>query len=362
MAALTLTTTPGIEDLAADELRAALGVEVRATLGPDDRAGHLVVEADVDPAALASAALGLRSVHRVIRPLVTVVLADDDPLGEVRRTFAALAAATPELAPPDVTFRVTATRHGTHPFTSEDLARVAGAGVRDVLPRAVRLKGADVQLRCDLRDRTCAVGLQLNRETLSDRRPGPFRPETSLKANLAWALLQLARPEAPPIRLLDPFAGGGTILVEAAARWPDVRLAGSDLYARNADGVRENLAPVADRAEVRTGDARHLDALWPEGGFDTVVTNPPFGRRLGAGLDLEALYRSFLRSAAAVCTPDARMVVLVQRRGAFNRALRGSGWETRHVRIVELGGLYAGVFVLSRAPAGGSVARADRDV
>ena len=190
------------------------------------------------------------------------------------------------------------------------------------------------------RDRTAQIGVEgegLRRE------PPPYRPTTSLKPTLAWGLVALVG--RPVDALLDPFAGGGTVLIEAAARWPGARLHASDLHERNVDGLRLNLPD----AEVRAGDARRLDEGWADRRFDAIVTNPPFGRRLGRGVDLEGLYRAFLRSAVAVTTEQARIVVLAQRRGAFNRAIAGCGaWETRHVRIVEVGGLYAGAFVLAR--------------
>ncbi len=352
-ASLALTTDPGLEDVVVHELRALVGDAPRfdAQVRPDARAGHVTVEVGMPQATLEALALRLRSVHHVVRPLLRFELPAEDPLGCVQRTVASVAASIPELAPADVTFRVTSARSGTHPFTSEDVQRVAGAGVRDVLARAVRMKGADVDLRCDVRGSDVLLGVRLTRVALSRRSPGAYRPHTSLRANVAWSMLALARLEYPPRVLLDPFVGGGTILSEAAARWPDVRLCGSDQQPRCVDGVTANLAEagLASRATLRVGDARHLDALWPDEQFDLIVTNPPFGERLGSDVDFGALYRAFLGGCADRSTDDARMVVLVSRRGDFNRALRAVGrWETRHVRMIEVGGLFVGVFVLSR--------------
>lgn len=350
-ASLSLTTDPGLEDLVVDELRTLIGAgpKVSARPRPDGRAGHVAVEADLQQATLEAFARELRSVHHVVRPILRFELPAEDPLGHVQRTVASVAASIPELAPVDVTFRVTSARAGTHLFTSEDVQRVAGAGVRDVLPRGVRMKGADVDLRCDVRDSTVHLGVRLTHTALSRRAPGAYRPHTSLRANVAWAMLALARLERAPRVVLDPFVGGGTILAEAAELWPAARLCGSDQQERCVEGVTQNLADagLAARSTVRVGDARMLGAVWPEEIFDLIVTNPPFGERLGSDLDFGALYRAFLVGAADRSTDDARMVVLVSRRGDFNRALRATRrWETRHVRMIELGGLYVGVFVL----------------
>lgn len=345
-ARVELTTSPGLEDLVLDELRSLGVADLRGVICPEGRAGHVHAEAS---GGLWAAVQMLRSVHRVVRPVARLELPGDGALAFLRSELARLAPSVPELTTGEPTFRVSCKRTGTHPFTSEDVARVAGAGIRDALPRAVRLRGFDVHVRCDVAERVARVGVQRVGVALSSRAPGPFRPKTSLRANVAWALLQLARPDGVARRVIDPFAGAGTVLVEAGARWPEARLAGSDLHERCVAGLRENLAFQGLEAEVRQGDARRLAEVWPEGDFDTIATNPPFGKRMGAGVDLEALYRRFLAGAAAVATSDARMAVLVGRRGAFNRALRAAGaWETRHVRIVEVGGLYPGVFVLGR--------------
>lgn len=345
---LQLTTNPGFEDLALAELvRLAAPVgPVHGELCPDGLAGHVLAHVAATWEQAVGVVERLRSVHRVVRRVGAFQLDEVDPLGQVRREVALLAPSIPELQPADATFRVTSSRSGSHPFTSEDVERIAGAGVRDALPRAVSLRAHDVELRCDVRGSSCTVGVQI--AGLSRRATGPYSQRTSLRANLAWCLLELARPDMPPRALLDPCCGAGTLLVEAGLRWPEVALTGIDRREEAAAGTLANLQRhgLGARAAVHLGDARSPGELGP---FDTVVTNPPFGRRLGQDLHLPTFYAELLRGAAQVCTDDARMVVLAQRRGAFNLALqRGVGWVTRHVRVVELGGLYVGVFVLGR--------------
>ena len=135
--------------------------------------------------------------------------------------------------------------------------------------------------------------------------------------------------------LLDPFCGSGTLLVEAAwiasgtppghlrrfgfERWPghdaagwnrvlaDARAAarprnklvlwGGDLDAERLEQARENLAAagVENRVQLEIQDARDFA---PRAGWNGwVVTNPPYGERVGArggaGASLDQLYRDF---------------------------------------------------------------------
>lgn len=347
MLTVQLTTNPGFEDLALDELRSRLGEVAAAELRPDGLAGHVLVEVDTPWEALLHEVRQLRSVHRVVRRLARFPLDPTDPLGSIRTTVAGLVPSLPELDRLERSFRVTSSRTGTHDFTSEDVQREAGAGVRSVARHPVSMKAFDVELRCDVRHDVVTVGVQVG--GLSRGQSGPHHQRTSLRPNVAWCLLQLARPDRPPVALLDPFCGAGTILVEAGKRWPGVRLAGGDLHEPSTEGARQNLAAADVVADLRTGDARASAATWPEGGFDTVVCNPPFGLRLGRGLDLVPFYAAVLRSLAAVTTADARLVLLVYRREAFNRAVRsGTGWRVAAARIVELGSVYVGAFTLER--------------
>ncbi len=351
MVTVQLTTNPGLEDLVLDELRRRTDERgmaiVRAEPNPDGLAGHVLVQVDAPWSELRSELLALRSAHRAIRWLTRLTLDGADPLGQIRAAVSEVVPSISELDDLERSFRVTSSRTGTHPFTSEDVQRVAGAGVRAVALHPVSLEAFDVEIRCDVRDRTCRLGVQLGR--ISRRASGPYTQRTSLRGNVAWALLQLAFPDRAPQHLLDPFCGAGTVLREAGRRWPEVQLAGLDRLEAAAQGTRANLvdAGLHERAVVRCGDARELAELWPAGTFDAVVGNPPFGKRLGRGLDLVRFYGDVLQSAGAVCRPGARLVLLVHRRHAFNVALRKrGGWSIRHVRVIELGGLYVGVFVL----------------
>ena len=70
---------------------------------------------------------------------------------------------------------------------------------------------------------------------------------------------------------------------------------------------------------------------------------------MASSMDFFPFYRRVLGQMAAVLRPDGHVVMLVLRQGPFNSALDESDdFISRHVRAIEIGGLYPHVFVLER--------------
>jgi tRNA (guanine6-N2)-methyltransferase len=150
-------------------------------------------------------------------------------------------------------------------------------------------------------------------------------------------------------RLLDPFCGAGTILLEAGQLYPRLHLAGSDLHPEPVAGTRANaeLYGLADRMDLRQGDARHLDEVFPDLRFDYVVTNPPYGLRMGQKIDIVQLYRHFLSTAGAVLKPEGSLIILVLKSVALRKAMKAAGgWYVATHRRLEMGGKYLTAFHL----------------
>ncbi len=148
----------------------------------------------------------------------------------------------------------------------------------------------------------------------------------SLKENLAAGMLMLSGWE-PGTPLLDPMCGAGTILLEAAdmalnrapgrnrhfafehyrdfdaALWQRIQreaqaqekpltrlpIFGADQDRWVLDKAKNNLAAAgyADAIDLRVSDVLDLKAPTPIG---TIVTNPPYGERLGEAEDLAGWY------------------------------------------------------------------------
>jgi putative N6-adenine-specific DNA methylase len=197
---------------------------------------------------------------------------------------------------------------------------------RGVRPDVAR-DGADVRIHLHLAGEQASIGLDSSGEPLAHRGYRPRGgPAPLAETTAAGILLSAGYDGSQP--LIDPMAGTGTIAIEGASiatrtapgsrrrfameRWAffDSRIAvqlrtaartivrtpPAPILARDADAravvaARRNAteAGLAAAIEVVHGDVRDLAPLGP--GW-LLVSNPPYGKRLGDGDELAGLYRA----------------------------------------------------------------------
>jgi tRNA G10 N-methylase Trm11 len=224
---------------------------------------------------------------------------------------------------PSMTFRVITRVMDESRFKRTELRRAIERAIGADRPRWRIADPADLEVwAVEHRRARFVSGLRLSDQRL--RRHGGERARErhgALRPVAAAAMVRLAG--ARPGRLLDPCCGSGTILREAlAAGW---HAQGSDLDQEAVEVARANVPGAA----IRQADARSLPH--PDGAFDAVVTNLPFGRqfrpaaartrggpagashtaRSSADSSHAAWVRGALREAARVTRPGGRVVVLV---------------------------------------------------
>jgi tRNA (guanine6-N2)-methyltransferase len=246
------------------------------------------------------------------------------------------------------TFRVVARKAGAHGYRRVDAQRAVEGALRTLLPRLRQVDDdADAEFWLTVVGTTALLGLRLSTAAMR----GPSYPTVSLPASLkpsiARAIVRLSRPQASD-RVLDPFAGAGTLLLERAAAGPASALTGGD---RDPDAVATARAN-ADAAGLDI-DLQQWDALalpLPDRSFDVVLTNPPFGKRIGIpGGDAYPFYRHVVRELRRVLGPDGRLVLLTSQTTALEHALRGitSGWQIRRRLPVLVRGERATIYLIS---------------
>ena len=245
---------------------------------------------------------------------------------------------------------------------------------------SVDTRQPDISIQGHLTDRDFSLYLDTTGEPLFKRGKRMAAGEAPLRENLAAGILRLAGWE-PGIPLLDPMCGSGTILLEAALmaldiapglgrhfafdkfrnfdgrRWrellqqsqarqrPKTPLAiyGSDLSGDALKAARVNLAACGLEKLVSLKQANILEIAAPanEG---IIVTNPPYGVRLGEQQELAEFYpklgdvlkKNFAGWRAYILSADMRLPKLIRlaaskRTPLFNGALECRLFEYKMV-------------------------------
>jgi tRNA G10 N-methylase Trm11 len=260
------------------------------------------------------------------------VAASLTPLAGLERALSVRAAYVRHLSP-SMTFRVITRVMDESRFRRTELRSAIERAIGTGRPRWRIADPADLEVwAVEHRRAQFVSGLRLSDQRL--RRHGEGRVSErhgALRPVAAAAMVRLAG--AGPGRLLDPCCGSGTIVREALAAGWDAQ--GSDLDQEAVDVARANVAGAA----IRRADA--LSLPHPDGAFDAVVTNLPFGRQFRPGAERlrggpagpshvarspatsshaarssaasshAAWVRGALREAARVTRPGGRVVVLV---------------------------------------------------
>ena len=191
---------------------------------------------------------------------------------------------------------------------------------------SVAAREPDVRVHAFLDEKMCTLYVDTSGEPLFKRGRRDHVGEAPLKKNLAAGILRLAGWR-PGMALLDPMCGAGTFLSEAAeislgwapgrarpfgfeklarfnsASWEHALAAaarlekpaaalpifGSDLYGRSLDHARLNLreAGLEQAVTLKQVNLLELAAPAPKG---LLITNPPYGVRLGEKEKLAAFY------------------------------------------------------------------------
>ncbi|MFB5267492.1 class I SAM-dependent RNA methyltransferase [Paenibacillus enshidis] len=162
--------------------------------------------------------------------------------------------------------------------------------------------------------------------------------EAPLKETLASAMIQLSRwtPDRP---FYDPCCGSGTLLIEAAMQawnlapglrrsfnsepWPvigeqlweearneamdlvrddvEFQIAGSDIDPKAIEVAQAAVKAAGLAGEIRL-DVMPAAKIRPDGEYGCLITNPPYGERLGDEPEAEKLIRGLGRTAAGMPT------------------------------------------------------------
>ncbi|XP_007522327.1 tRNA (guanine(6)-N2)-methyltransferase THUMP3 isoform X1 [Erinaceus europaeus] len=268
-----------------------------------------------------------------------------------------------EVNPGVVKFRVTCNRAGEkHCFTSNEAARDFGGSVQDHFKWKADMTNFDVEVLLNIHDSEVIVGIALTEESLHRRNITHFGP-TTLRSTLAYGMLRLCAPQPTDI-IVDPMCGTGAIPIEGATEWSNCFHLAGDNNPLAVNRAANNISSLLTKNQMKESKLSYglpIDAIqWDicnlplrTGSVDVIVTDMPFGKRMGSKKKNWNLYPACLREMSRVCRPGTgRAVLLTQDKKCFAKALSGMGhvWRKVHTVWVNIGGLHAAVYLLRRTP------------
>ncbi|XP_061544214.1 THUMP domain-containing protein 3 isoform X2 [Phycodurus eques] len=270
--------------------------------------------------------------------------------------------AEPDVTPKIIKFRVTCNRAGDkHSFSSNEAARDFGGAVQEFFQWKADMTKFDIEVLLNIHNTEVVIGIALTEESLHRRNISHFGP-TTLRSTLCYGMLRLCKPQPSDI-ILDPMCGTGAIPLEGALEFPASFYICGDNNDMAVNRTVNNVCHIQKRKADKGGapglpiDTVRWDlASLPmrSSSVDIIITDMPFGKRMGSRKKNWDLYPSCLREMARVCRPaSGKAVLLTQDKKCFSKALSRMGglWRKQHTVWVNVGGLHAGVFLLRRTGA-----------
>lgn len=257
-------------------------------------------------------------------------------------------------------FRVTCNRAGEkHCFTSNEAARDFGGAVQELFKWKADMTNFDVEVLLNIHDSDVIVGIALTEESLHRRNITHFGP-TTLRSTLAYGMLRLCAPQPTDI-IVDPMCGTGAIPIEGATEWSNCYHLAGDNSPMAVSRAASNISSLLSKGQEGEGMGLPIDAIrWDicnlplrTGSVDVIVTDMPFGKRMGSKRRNWNLYPACLQEMSRVCRPGTgRAVLLTEDKKCFAKALSAMGhmWRKVHTVWVNIGGLHAAVYLLRRTP------------
>ena len=145
---------------------------------------------------------------------------------------------------------------------------------------------------------------------------------------------------------LDPFCGSGTLLFELEKAAPGAILFGLDISDFALKAARANALAAKSGARFLQKDVLKFEPREP---FDLIVTNMPFGNRVGTHETNEPLYRDFVRLLPRLLAPGGVAVLYTMEHRLLAACLkREPGLTVAADMRTEAGGLNPRITVVKK--------------
>ncbi|MEM2918105.1 MAG: DNA methyltransferase [Candidatus Altiarchaeota archaeon] len=173
----------------------------------------------------------------------------------------------------------------------------------------VNLKNPEATILCFNINDVLYVGISIDLERNFNERKLSLRPyhnPTALNPKMARMLVNLAQVKKND-RILDPFCGTGSILIEAALM--KMKVFGIEYKRQIFYGCKENLKFYNLCAKVIRGDALKIKFKQK---FDAIVSDMPYGRStILTEKNVSELYRKFIPIASENLKRNKLLVIMI---------------------------------------------------
>lgn len=251
------------------------------------------------------------------------------------------------------TYHLVAQMTGTHAYRRIDAKKEMAIGLTGVFPSTWRPAEEDaaVEVWLTINGKTAVCGLRLSDKTMRHRTWKEEHTPASLRPTMAAAMVRLAGA-APGDVVLDPMCGAGTIMGEQIElskqrRAGRVEVLGGDIDKIALRAAAANLKRVGP-ALLAQWDAVRLPIA--PNSVDRVISNPPFGKQLASPEEIGPLYRALVRESDRALKDDGRAVFLASYMQPLRDAARLVGWQPQKQVNVRVLGQAATISVWRKGP------------
>ncbi|MCH5583400.1 HEAT repeat domain-containing protein [Shimazuella sp. AN120528] len=177
-------------------------------------------------------------------------------------------------------------------------------------------------------------------------RPARRLRSTSLDWRVARAMVLCSKPSSHDV-FVDPTCGSGTLLLDRAAYGSYRSLKGGDLNVEAVQTAADNLREW-ENVDLQIWDAASLPLA--DSSVSVMVSNLPFGRRVGDHESNVALYPIFIKEVNRVLNSGGRAVLLTQEVKLLHHAITPykNQFTLELDQPVEMGGLTPHIIVLKK--------------
>jgi len=169
-----------------------------------------------------------------------------------------------------------------------------------------------------------------------------------INPSLAYILCMIADLRKEDI-VYDPFCGAGVIPITALKYFNVKRVICSDISGKAVEKSEINFkAAGIDKNRYRLFRNDIRDIRLNKRNVDKIVSNLPFGIRVGEHNDNKEIYLSLEKVAERVLRKKGLLVLLTQEKKLLREVFSKENWNVKSVLRVNEGGLLPEVFVIER--------------